>query len=184
MTPTNHGAHHYSDAELHNEDVAHEHSDINIRTVLAFGAGMAVVVFASALLVWVVFRTLESQARRDDPQVSPLAAPAGQPPPAPNLLTDESGNLGKVRMEETQTLEGYGWMDQAGGVARVPIEQAKKLLLQRGLPVRAGTHVDATLGTNASAYGEASGGRMIPTGAAQPATPADAGASAAQPIKK
>ena len=34
-----------------------------------------------------------------------------------------------------RTLEGYGWVDQPGGVARIPIEEAKKLLFERGLPV-------------------------------------------------
>jgi hypothetical protein len=175
MTPTNHGGHHYSDAEMHNEDVAHEHSDINIRTVLAFGAGMAVVVVASALLVLIVFRMLERQEAAHDPDISPVAAPVGQEPPAPQLLTDEPGNLRKVRAEETNTLDRYGWVDQQAGVAHVPIEEAKKLLVQHGLPVRASGAVDdPRTGTHAPAYGEASGGRniAIPKGSVTSAGPA------------
>src|SRR4051794_3572522 len=98
MTPTNHAAHHYSDADMHNEDVAHEHSDVDIRTVLAFAAGMAVVVIISAVLMWITFRAFESQAAARDPQLSPVAPPVGQEPAgAPRLLTDEPGNLRKVR---------------------------------------------------------------------------------------
>jgi hypothetical protein len=173
MTPTDRGAHHYSDAEMHNDDVAHEHSDINVRTVLAFAAGMAVVVAASALLVWIVFRTLEGQAAASDPELSPVAAPAGQQPPAPRLLTDEPGNLRRVRAEEANTLDRYGWVDERAGVAHVPIEEAKKLLVQHGLPTRAtGAVDDPRTGTDAPAYGEASGGRniAIPKSAA-PAAP-------------
>jgi hypothetical protein len=33
-------------------------------------------------------------------------------------------------------LTTYGWMDQNAGVVRLPIERAKELILERGLPVR------------------------------------------------
>lgn len=164
------GGHHYTDEEMHNEDVAHERSDVNIRTVLTFGALMAIVVALSAALMYGLFLILEHQAERNDPQLSPLAVPAGQKPAAPGLLTNEPGNLRKFRMEETTKLEGYGWMNQAGGIAHIPVEQAKKLVIQHGLPVRAGAPADDTLGTHAPAYGEASSGRTIPTKHAAPAT--------------
>ena len=43
MRSTDHGSpgggpHHYSDAEMHNEDVSHESSDINIRTIIGYGS--------------------------------------------------------------------------------------------------------------------------------------------------
>ena len=162
MTPTNDSPHHYTDAEMHNEDVAHEHSDINIRTVLAFGAGMAAVVIGSALLMWIMFRTLENQAASRDPEISPVAQPSGQAPQSPRLLTDEPANLRKFRAEEAKTLDGYGWIDERAGVARVPIDEAKKLVVQHGLPVRtSGAVDDPRIGTHAPAYGEASSGRAI-----------------------
>jgi hypothetical protein len=167
MTSTERGAHgtphHYSDAEMHNQDVAHEDTDINIRQVLAFAVGMAVLVAVSAALMLILFRVFSNLAARNDPQVSPLAQPSGQTPPAPNLMTNEPAGLRKFREEEAKKLEGYGWVDQQGGVARVPIEEAKKLLVQRGLPVRTGGDLtDPSVGTHAPAYGEASGGRTIP----------------------
>lgn len=165
MTPTDrdaHGEHHYSDAEMHNPDVAHEEADINIRTVLSFAAGMAIVVALSAGLVGIVFRVLSNQAAANDPILSPLALPSGQNPPAPNLLTNEPAGLRSFHAEEDRTLEGYGWVDQSAGVARLPIEQAKKLIVERGLPSRAsGAVEDPRAGTHAPAYGEASGGRNI-----------------------
>ena len=91
-----------------------------------------------------------------------MAMPSGQEAPAPRLLTNEPASLSKFRAEETKKLEGYAWVDERSGVARVPIEQAKKLILQRGLPVRAsGAADDPRIGTHAPAYGEASGGRAI-----------------------
>ena len=164
MTSTDHGPrHHYSDAEMHNPDVAHEEADVDIRTVLSFAGGLTVVVLVSAALVWVMFQGLETQAENNDPQLSPLALPAGQEPPAPRLLKNEQENLLKFRMEETKKLEGYGWVDEKAGIARVPIEEAKKLIVQHGLPVRAsGAVEDPHMGTHAAAYGGPSGGRTIP----------------------
>ncbi len=166
MTATDRGAnnsrHHDSHAGMHNPDVAHEEADINIRTVLMFAGGLAVIIVVSAMLMGLVFRALSSQAASNDPQVSPLARPAGQSPPAPNLLTNEPAELRKWQAEEAAKLQGYGWVDQQGGVARLPIEEAKKLIVQRGLPVRAaGAVEDPRTGTRAPAYGEASGGRTI-----------------------
>jgi hypothetical protein len=171
MTSTDpHG--HHSAAEMHNEDVAHEHSDVDIRTILAFGAGLVVVVAVSFVLMWLMFRVLDHQAAANDPQLSPLAPPAGRQPPLPRLQTNEHEGLEKFRAMETKTLEGYGWVNQQGGVAHVPIVEAKKLILQRGLPVRADAPPDPRLGTHAYAQGESSGGRTIglpaPTGGSQP----------------
>lgn len=145
-----------------NEQVDHEHSDINVRTVLMFGAGLIAVTVACQVLVWVLFGVLERQAAANDPQLSPLALPAGKRPPEPQLQINEPDGLAKFRAMETNTLEGYGWVDQPQGVARMPIAEAKKLIVERGLPVRPGAPPDPRTGTHAPAMGEASGGRNIP----------------------
>lgn len=180
---------HHSAEEMHNEDVAHEHTDVEIRTVLAFGAGLVAVVAVCAVLMWVLFGVLERQAAARDPQISPLARPAGQGPPAPTLQTNEPAGLAEFRAEESKTLEGYGWVDQLGGVAHIPIAEAKKLTLERGLPVRGGASTDdGRLGTHAYAMGEASGGRTLvkpkPASALPPPPPAAAPAHGEAAVKK
>jgi len=197
MTPTDQprGAHHYTDEEFHNEDVAHEHADVNIRTLISLAAALVVVVAIAAALMYGLFVVLEKQAERRDPLVSPFAAAPGQAPQGPRLLTNEPANLRQFRQEEAGKLEGYGWMDQGSGIARVPIDQAKKLVVEHGLPVRSDGAADDTLGTHAPAYGESSGGRTIPVkhaappappaGSEQPPTAAPHGAPpAGQEIKK
>ena len=169
MTSTDpHAPHHYTDEEMHNDGVAHEHAEVEMPKILAFAAALAVMVAISAGLMYGLFAVLEKQAEGRDPQVSPLAAPPDQAPRGTRLLTDERGNLRKFRQEETGKLEGYGWMSQGEGIARVPIDLAKKLVVEHGLPARAGSAADETLGTHAPAYGEASGGRRIPVQHAAP----------------
>ena len=150
---------HAPDDPLHNPEVAHEHSDINIRAILMFLVIIGAVTALSAAAMGGLFKLLETMALKNDPVTSPVAAPAGQEPPEPRLLKDEPRALAKQRAEERKVLETYGWVDQTSGVARVPIEEAKKLLLQRGLPTRAGEPVDPRLGTGAAAMSDASSGR-------------------------
>jgi hypothetical protein len=163
--------------EMHNEDVAHEHSDIDIRTVLTFGAGLVVVVLICAALVRGLFGVFERRAAANDPQLSPFALPAGQRPPDPMLQTNEPAGLAKFRMDQEKTLQSYGWVDQIGGVTHIPIAEAKKLTVDRGLPIRAGAADDGRLGTHAYAMGESSGGRTLTT-PARPAAAPDAAAPA------
>jgi hypothetical protein len=177
------GAHHYTDDEMHNEDVAHEHSDANVRTVLAFGTAMLAMIAVSAVLMYGLMRFLEHQAAARDPQLSPYASTSGGTPKGARLLTDEPANLRRFRQEEQGKLDSYGWMNQTQGIAHVSIDAAKKLVVEHGLPVRAGAADDRSEGTNAPAYGEASGGRNIPLKhAAPPAAPAPG--SEQQEIKK
>jgi hypothetical protein len=161
MTPTEPQApHHYSAEELENEDVAHELSDVDVRGILAFGAGLVVVTAVAFLAMWVLFRVLDAQAAANDPQVSPLAVPTGQLPPVPRLQTNEPASLLKFRAIEAEKLETYGWIDQKAGVARIPLDEAKKKLLEHGLPARPSA-VDPSVGTRAPAMAEPSGGRSI-----------------------
>src|SRR6185436_3654486 len=65
---------------LHNEEVDHEHADINVRGVVASAIVLVVVGLISQVIIWVLFGVLEKQAAANDPQVSPLAAtPATMP---------------------------------------------------------------------------------------------------------
>jgi len=186
MKPTEDGAivHHHSPEELHNDDVAHEHSDINIRAIVWSAVVVTVVCIATAILMALLFRFLEVQAKASDPRLSPLAMPATVMPPTttaspefgsapePRLLTNEPAMLRQLREREQGQLDGYGWADERAGVARIPIDEAKKLMLERGLPVRPDPATDPRLGTHAPAFGESSSGRTITrtpaSGTAQP----------------
>lgn len=188
-----HGAgHRYTPAELDNEDVNHEHSDINVRAIVSSAVVLAAIVAVVFGLMYGAFRVMASQASSNDPQMSPLAAPSVQMPPntvenptfgnapQPQLLTNEYAVLSRQRRSEEQRLDGYGWVNEANGVARIPIAEAKKLIAQRGLPARADGAAAPTVGTNRAARGESSSGRIVdgpPRGAGLP----EVGGAAAAP---
>ena len=188
MTPINpdphahdtfHAAHgHAAHDGLYNEDVAHEHSDVNIRALLMFCLGLVVVTAVVQVAMWGLFVVFERQAVQNDPVLSPLMLPAGELPPEPRLLTDEPANLRQIKSEEQRILQGFGWVDQKSGVARIPIDDAKKKLLHGGLPVRVDGAVHERLGTNLPVRGESSSGRVITL------KPADGAASAPEGTAK
>ncbi len=117
------------------------------------GLGWAMLVLAIVTLICYgivvgLYKFMESRAVAGDTNRAPLAAPRAQPsivdgrlmpgnttPPA-TLLVNEPINLQKFRAQEEHILTSYGWMDQNAGTIRMPIERAKELLMERGLPVR------------------------------------------------
>ena len=152
MKPTSpgHGAPHYHHPpeEMHNEGVAHETSDVNVRAICRF---------------------CRHHCRRDDRQrrdrlgsVQCAREPGGGPRPEdvaarsacdPDAALDDGFSVLRRRAAAAarheragcpanaaairrQALHEYGWVDQKTGVAHVPIDQAKKLLAERGLPAR------------------------------------------------
>jgi hypothetical protein len=167
--------------ELVNENVHHEESDINVRAIVTFMVVLAVVAIVAHIAMWGLFALFNTVEDRTQADVSPLAAPPAQITdfPAPSLQTTPGSDLKKLRAEEAIHLHSYGWIDQGAGIGRIPIDRAKALLLERGLPVRP-EPADSAEGTHVAATGESNGGRTLPAGGADRSSPpAPAGAQGA-----
>ena len=114
----------------------HEADDISLRAVLGFGLGLVVVTAVVSTLVWLLFTFFVHRESHRTP-ILPLAE--GQEhrvPPEPRLQTDPRRDLLDLRTEEDRVLTTYGWVNQSDGVVRIPIDEAMKLTVKRGLPVR------------------------------------------------
>ena len=120
----------------------HEQDRVNIRGLWISAVVLAAVCVLSGVLVLWIFRYLDRRLVEAEPALAPLAVPAGVAPrPEPWLLTDEAAvdepaNLAAFRAREAEKVETYGWVDQPGGIARIPVERAKDLILERGLAAR------------------------------------------------
>jgi hypothetical protein len=120
-----------------NVEVVHEESDVNVGAILRFGAGLFVVAAVAHLFLWWLLGVYERQHERAQTQVYPMAA--GQQdgrPPAPRLQDNPQQELRELRARQESLLNGYGWVDKEAGVARIPIEDAMKMVVERGLPAR------------------------------------------------
>jgi hypothetical protein len=126
----------------------YERSDIGVRGVLYFLAGLAVAVVFAYLIVAGIYSFLDKRSAAEQAPVNPLItnAPADTRHiandypqstfPNPKLEVDERGQLNDIRLKEEQTLSTYDYIDKNAGTIRIPIDRAMDLIAQRGLPVR------------------------------------------------
>jgi hypothetical protein len=133
-------------AERHSSTVAgappngpthHEGSDVDIVGIFTFVAGLIVSAVVIQLVVWLLFRYFSGREElRTAPQYPLAATQETRVPPEPRLQTNPRGDLLELRTHEEDVLGSYGWVDKGAGVVRIPIDEAMRLTLQRGLPAR------------------------------------------------
>ena len=127
----------------HNADGAgtlHEPNTVNIPGVVKFLVWLSVAIIVVALLMWGLLHYFDKRKAQEAPPPSPLARGVRLPPDprlqgAPGSAGSPAEDIRRFREQEDQMLNSYGWIDQQRGIIRIPIEQAKKLIEQRGLPV-------------------------------------------------
>jgi hypothetical protein len=124
-------------SDVNPEVVHHEESDVNVRGLFAFASGLTVILVFVCFVVWVLFQVYAARAGQKTPAEFPLAASQqNRLPPEPRLQTNPRQDLSDLQSQETQVLTSYGWVDKNAGVVRIPIDEAMRLTLQRGLPTR------------------------------------------------
>lgn len=69
--------------------------------------------------------------------VSMTVLVAGRMPVAPTSYAQPTGIVYReVQKESNAELSSYGWVDKSQQKVHIPIEQAMKLIMERGLPTR------------------------------------------------
>lgn len=126
-----------ADTNSQHAGAAHTEGDgINYRGIVVFVAILVATTLVCELIVVGMYKMFDAQSRATGVARAPLSAPAGTLPPPPNLLMNEPANLTQFREREVNELTTYGWLDKNAGTVRLPIDRAKELILERGLPVR------------------------------------------------
>jgi hypothetical protein len=121
-----------------NPEIHHEESDVDIRGIFAFGIALTFLTIVIYLVVGVLFKYLDMREQRQPMPEYPLAATKeNRLPPEPRLQTHPRQDLADLRSREEQALTGYSWVDRNAGIVRIPIDEAIKKTLERGLPARA-----------------------------------------------
>lgn len=150
---------HHHPHSSHGDDGAgplnHETTDISLDGVGKLTAGFVVILTVVSLVVFGAYRMLDRRATAADTSISkinegrgvgtdvrsrPLMDPAntldqaGTMPAGPKLLTNEPVWLKDVRAKQQAAVTTYGWVDKGAGVVRLPVDRAKALIAERGLP--------------------------------------------------
>ena len=114
-------------------DSTYEHTDANVWPIVKFMIWLAV----SAVIIHVglgVFYELLIARSQVAEQQYPLAV--GQEerlPPAPRLQQFPQNEIYQFRIDENAVLQRYGWMNKEAGIVHIPIEDAMRLTLERGV---------------------------------------------------
>ena len=144
---------HHHDEEINvssidNPDVRHERSDLRVKPIALFLFWLMVSGVIIHLLIWGLFDMFEKRERKAEGKPSPFAAERNEIPPPPllQLAPTEKGQRNPdlfkdhplaeikfLREEEDRKLDNYTWVDQQKGIVSIPIEDAKRLILQKGL---------------------------------------------------
>jgi hypothetical protein len=123
--------HRPSDESL--DGIRHEHSDVSIRPLAVFLVGLTILLMVASAVVAGFFNLFESQAAKLDvtPPLADVPAPAAT---GPQLQVVERRDLEEFRQRESERLATAQWIDKEAGIARIPIQDAIELTLERGLP--------------------------------------------------
>ena len=143
-------------SHITNPDVMHEESDVSVRGVGTFVGLLFLGLIIVCGLMFGMFKLLDKYAESQETAPAPMARRPEErlpPPGVPRLQgapdhrsLDEPGLVFEkkdptlewdaLRAKYKYDLENYGQVDQGTNTLRIPIADAKKKLLEKGLPVR------------------------------------------------
>lgn len=141
-----------------NPDVAHEESDVAVRPLLWFVGGLTFFTIITCVAMLLLFKFFQGREESQELAPSPLARQGAERlPPEPRLqlapgweVTNDEGKRQDlsygtqrnyvpqpwsewvlVNQEWQHELKEYGWADQQAGTARIPVERAIDLYVER-----------------------------------------------------
>ena len=121
---------------MRHEHGGYERTDAHAGASYRAGFAILAAMFLTALALVPMYRLLVRQENE------------GQPPPAevvktemsepvqsfPRLVTSEPRVLAEFRAQEEALLASYGWVEKDKGLARIPIDEAMRIVAEHGLP--------------------------------------------------
>ena len=112
----------------------YEHTDIEPTIAGKFAVWLFVAMVISGGIVYATFWLFEGQEKQagEVNQLFPLAAGQVKEPQGPRLQTQPFKDIYVLRQGEREKLTTYGWVDQASGVVRIPVDDAMRMLSERG----------------------------------------------------
>ena len=126
-----------------------EHEDLGTRPIFGFLVSLVVTGVLVYYVIWGMFHFMDAYDRKHQHTKSPMVQAEQdtresntektyekiqQKFPAPRLEGNEVTEINDFRYQQDETLSSYAWVDQNGGVVRIPIDRAMQLVAQRGLP--------------------------------------------------
>ena len=125
------------------DTVAFETRDVKARTIYIYLAVLAVSVVLSYVVCVFVLRITTKIAADSDTPPPPVRMEMKDyltMPPEPRLQgvpghgTDPQYDLREKMRDDNEANEKAGWIDQTNGIAQIPVQDAMKIVAEKGLP--------------------------------------------------
>ena len=110
------------------DEERHETTDMDPKYILYFAIVLTVVGVLIQIGVWWMFRQFNREQARLENQLPIVTT---KPPPQPRLQIDPQGDLEELRRQENEILTTYRWVDRQKGIARIPVDRAMQVFLER-----------------------------------------------------
>jgi hypothetical protein len=111
----------------------YEPSDISVKTIALILLAFAIVsVMSIALVLW-LHPLMQRQALAKAGPPAGIVETTQLPPPAIQLQAQPLLDIAALHQHEDAVLDHYGWVDQAKGIAHIPIDEAMKRVVGQSL---------------------------------------------------
>jgi hypothetical protein len=144
MSTELHNTSHGADAEPRNQDVSFEKADVQPNTIYWYLGALAISVILSYVVCVYVLRLTTKMAVDYDTPPPMIRQEMGSAyeamPPEPRLQgvpghgNDPQTDLRQKVESDTEANKKYGWIDQNAGIAQIPVQDAMKIIAEKGLP--------------------------------------------------
>jgi len=104
-----------------------EIADVDVRAVRRGALAIAGGILFAGLAAWFLLHTLGPAANMP-PRSAPLAHPESTFSPAPRLQPAPQQERAAYFAEKARQTGSYGWADREAGIARIPLDEAMRLL--------------------------------------------------------
>lgn len=118
-------------------ELGHERRDVSVGTLTILFFAMEACLIATLVFGYALHKGYLHFNRPSQVGLSPVADYKRQPP-EPRLQAIPVEDVLAYRERMDRLSSSYEWIDSAAGIVRLPIERAKQLVAERGLPAREG----------------------------------------------
>ena len=121
---------------MRHEQGGYERTDASAGATLRAGLYILATMVVTALLVVPFYRLLaRGETAAQPPGAEVVESAVSEPAPSfPRLVESEPRVLAGFRAQEEALLTSYGWVEKDKGLARIPIDEAMRIVAARGLP--------------------------------------------------
>ena len=114
-------------------DSTYEHTDASVGPIVKFMIWLVVSAVVIHIGLGFFYELLVARSRTVEQQYPLAVGQEERLPPAPRLQQFPQNEIYQFRMDENALLQRYGWMNKEAGIVHIPVEDAMRMAIERGV---------------------------------------------------